>query len=178
MSKLMELYNKRKLNNDIFVDTSLVNTVSINDRIEELKQLSSKNNLKNNYLEGVKITIQIASNERLIEVIEVIDNIADEDLRDYKKKSQKKQDIQERIDNLRKIKGNGFNSQKLEILLEIFYEIYEDVYAFGMLDLTAIIAENLKLSTNLKHFINVILNTEDGLTVHLISIEENRVLLN
>lgn len=179
---LLELYEKRKreyLENDIS-KTSLTFSQKLENRIEQLRlsSLSKKEKDVNN--ESIKYKSSIG--EVYFEVLtnlEIIknDEIYKEQQRiDNKKNIVAKKDEEFRKRKLREIKGKGFNSQKIELLLDIlpkdnieqlfyFHDLFQQLYELF------IIGFNFSLDIFEKY-------TDKYLIKYKLSTEPYRVLLN
>ena len=179
----MELFEKKKKEYLMCngVEVSLNFSQKINNKIEKLKSASflRKEIQYNNFgLRTAVGSLMIEKNEERKEFPDTTKDQIQNELERiaYKRIFIEKKDKEFRKEELKKIMGKGFNSQKIEILLEVllkeqvnkllyFHDLFENI---------------LKLFINKKSSVVRKCNSYkiDTLILHLISIEENRVLLN
>lgn len=179
----MELFEKKqeeylKFNS---IEASLSFSQKINIKIEKLRSSSflRKEAQCNNFIVRTSIGSLIIEEDKETKEFEniFIDGIQNELERiSYKRISIEKKDKEFRKKELKKIRGKGFNSQRIEILLGFllkeqvgkllyFHDLLENILNFFINNKSIILKKCNR-------------NTVDNLTLHLICIEENRVLLN
>ncbi len=179
---LLELFEKRKreyLKNDIS-KTSLTFTQKLENRIEQLRLSSLSKKEKEVNSESIKYRNSIGS--VYFEVLKNLEIIRDDEIYneqhriDNKKNIIAKKDEEFRKEKLREIKGKGFNSQKIELLLSVlpkdnieqlfyFHDIFQQLYKLFIINVnyTFDISENY---------------TDKYLIKYQLSTEPYRVLLN
>lgn len=183
MNRLIELFEEKQkdyLNNNS-TEVFLSFSQKLNNKVEKLKAASFLRreilyeNLKIRTSIGTLIIEEIEENKKLTDFF--TDRYQSEmDRIVYKKIFIEKKDKEFRKEELRKIRGKGFNSQKIEILLELlskeqidklfhFHDLFENI-------LKIFINKKIQLLEKSNEY------TTGNQVLHLISIEENRVLRN
>lgn len=181
MKKLLDLLKEKReeYSKKSNQSVSLTFDQKLKNKIEQLK--SSSQLRENNYDNCIKFKTSIGSlyleNSKEKKDNFVVDELKEEKYRNNCKNiSLKKLDKEFRKKQLRLIHGKGFNSQKIELLLEAlssdkidkvfkFHDLFNKIFEYYIIRKLDLLIQEKRYEI-------------DILIFHLISIEENRVLLN